>query len=302
MFSKIKNGRKFWTVLALALVMGLILSGCGDSSGSADSSGEEEADEGEITFESLSVVDNDYCSIEITGINEKNYTLDVELTNKTSDTTYMFAVYSASINGVEVETSLAETVSAGNSSIDEIEYYDDDLEEAGIDVYTDIELSFHVYNNDDWEEDDVADVTVHVYPYGEENATVYERETLETDNVIIDNDYVTVIVTGYGESDIWGYAMYLYLVNKTDTTVMFSIDEAAVNGYMCDPFWANEVPAGKSSFSSVYWYDSDLEELGITDYSEIETLEFLFTAYDSDNFDTEDYVSETITLNPEMSE
>lgn len=302
MFSKIKNGRKFWAVLALALVMGLILSGCGDSSGGADSSGEEEADEGEITFESLSVVDNDYCSIEITGINEKNYTLDVELTNKTSDTTYMFAVYSASINGVEVETSLAETVSAGNSSIDEIEYYDDDLEEAGIDVYTDIELSFHVYNNDDWEEDDVADVTVHVYPYGEENATVYERETLETDNVIIDNDYVTVIVTGYGESDIWGYAMYLYLVNKTDTTVMFSIDEAAVNGYMCDPFWANEVPAGKSSFSSVYWYDSDLEELGITDYSEIETLEFLFTAYDSDNFDTEDYVSETITLNPEMSE
>lgn len=41
-------------------------------------------------------------------------------------------------------------------------------------------------------------------------------------NVIIDNDYVTVIVTGYEDDEIWGYTANLFLLNKTDKTVMFS--------------------------------------------------------------------------------
>ncbi len=54
-----------------------------------------------------------------------------------------------------------------------------------------------MYDSNDWSADPVGKETIHVYPYGEENAVAFVREAQATDNVIIDNDYVTVIVTGY---------------------------------------------------------------------------------------------------------
>lgn len=116
-----------------------------------------------------------------------------------------------------------------------------------------------------------------------------------TDNVIIDNDYVTVIVTGYEDDEIWGYTANLFLLNKTDKTVMFSVDDASVNGFMADPFYATSVSAGKCAFSSMAWSDTTLEENGIT---EVEEIEVLFRAYDADDFMGEDFANEVITLNP----
>lgn len=161
--------------------------------------------------------------------------------------------------------------------------------------YTDIELTFKVYDSNDWSADPVGKETIHVYPYGEENAVAFVREAQATDNVIIDNDYVTVIVTGYEDDEIWGYTANLFLLNKTDKTVMFSVDDASVNGFMADPFYATSVSAGKCAFSSMAWSDTTLEENGIT---EVEEIEVLFRAYDADDFMGEDFANEVITLNP----
>ena len=162
-------------------------------------------------------------------------------------------------------------------------------------AYTDIELTFKVYDSNDWSADPVGKETIHVYPYGEENAVAFVREAQATDNVIIDNDYVTVIVTGYEDDEIWGYTANLFLLNKTDKTVMFSVDDASVNGFMADPFYATSVSAGKCAFSSMAWSDTTLEENGIT---EVEEIEVLFRAYDADDFMGEDFANEVITLNP----
>lgn len=70
--------------------------------------------------------------------------------------------------------------------------------------------------------------TIHIYPYGEDKAVKFVREAQATDNVIIDNNYITVIVTGYEKDDIFGYTVNLFLLNKTDKNVMFSVDEASV--------------------------------------------------------------------------
>ena len=87
----------------------------------------------------------------------------------------------------------------------------------------------------------------------------------------------------------------LFLLNKTDKTVMFSVDDASVNGFMADPFYATSVSAGKCAFSSMAWSDTTLEENGIT---EVEEIEVLFRAYDADDFMGEDFANEVITLNP----
>ncbi|MCD8189358.1 MAG: hypothetical protein LUD78_03935 [Clostridiales bacterium] len=264
--------------LFLSLSLALSLAACGSSSTSseaqtdADSSyaaeteiessdtstveNEDEetatADEQqEATFEELVVVENDECVIKLTGIDPDNlwgYTLNAELENKSSDKTYMFSVESASVNGVASDPLFASEVAAGKKANEEISFSDSTLEENGIVDYTDIELTFRVYNSDDWNEDDVAYETVHVYPYGEENAVAFEREAQDTDTVLVDTDDVTVIVTGYEYDDIWGYTVNLYLENNTETEVMFSVDDASVNGYMIDPFYADSVPAGRCTF------------------------------------------------------
>lgn len=76
---------------------------------------------------------------------------------------------------------------------------------------------------------------------------------------------------------------------------MFSTGEISVNGYMADPFYAFEAAAGKCAFSSMSWSDSILEENGITT---VEEIAFTLRVYDNDNWLDDDFVNETILLNP----
>lgn len=99
----------------------------------------------------------------------------------------MFSVESASINGVQCDPMFASEVAAGKKANEEINFSTDTLEENGIVEYTDIELTFKVYDSNDWSADPVGKETIHVYPYGEENAVAFVREAQATDNVIIDN-------------------------------------------------------------------------------------------------------------------
>lgn len=254
--------------------------------------------EDEITFDEVTAVDNDECSIVITGIDPDNfwgYTLSVNLENKSSEKTYMFSVSSAAVDGVQCDPFFASEVAAGKKSVDSISFMDSSLEENGVN-FTDIELTFRVYDSNDWTADEAAVETVHVYPYGEDKAEVFERVSQSSDNVIIDNEYVTVTVIGYEEDSLAGYAVNLFLQNKTDTEVMFSVDEASVNGYMADPFWATSVMPGKCAFSSMSWFNTTLEESGIT--GAIEEIEFVFRAHNYGDWLADDFANETITLNP----
>ncbi|MCD7837334.1 MAG: hypothetical protein LUG65_00280 [Clostridiales bacterium] len=314
---------KKFLALFLSLSLALSLAACGSNSVSSDQqeassglSAEEAEDESsevseanenetskndeqtEITFEELVVVDNDECTITITGLDPNNiwgYAVDAQFENKSSDKTYMFSVESASVNGVSSDPYFASEVTAGNKSNEEINFPDSDLAEYGVEEFTDIVITFRVYDSDDWEAEDAAYETVHIYPYGEENVVAFVREARDTDNVIIDNDYVTVIVTGYEYDDIWGYTVNLYYENKTDTEVMLSVDDASVNGYMIDPFYAETVAAQTCAFSEVSWYEEELEENGI---SEVEEIAFQLTAYDNEDWTGDYFVNETITLNP----
>lgn len=303
-------------LLALTLMMSLVACGGGTSSNNGDKpstssqSGENNdnnsaednksntEEENKITFEEIVVVDNDECVIKITEIDPDNmwgFSLKAQLENKSADKTYMFSVESAAINGVQCDPFFASEVAAEKKANEEISFSDSSLEENGVGEFSDIELTFRVYDSNDWTADEVAKETVHVYPYGEDKAVAFVRETRASDNVIIDNEYVTITVIGYENDDIWGYTVNLFLQNKTDSTVMFSVDEASVNGYMADPFYANSVSAGKCAFSSMSWSDTTLEENGIT---EVEEIEMLFRAYDADNWTGDDFANQTITLNP----
>ncbi len=296
------------TSLLLALMLILSLAACGGETtpdtndGTNPSQSESNNDEGktdnDVSFNEVVAVDNAECTIKITEIDLDNmwgFTLKAQLENKSTDKTYMFSVESAAINGVQCDPLFATKVAAGKKSNEEISFPGEELEENGVDDYTDIELTFRVYDSNDWEADAVAKETIHIYPYGEDKATKFVREAQASDNVLIDNEYVTVIATEYEDDEIWGYTVNLFLLNKTNKNVMFSVDEASVNGFMADPFYATSVSAGKCAFSSMAWSDTTLEENSIT---EIEEIEFNFRAYDEDDWFGNDFANETITLNP----
>lgn len=287
--------------LLLSLMLVLSLAACGENPTSGTNDGTnspQNENKNELSFTEVVAVDNAECLIKITEIDPDNmwgFTLKAQLENKSDDKTYMFSVESASINGVQCDPFFASEVTAGKKSNEEIIFMSDELEENGVGDYTDIELTFRVYDSNDWTADEVARETIHIYPYGEDKAVKFVRETQVSDNVIIDNEYVTVIVTGYEDDEIWGYTVNLFLLNKTDKNVMFSVDDASVNGYMADPFYATSVSADKCAFSSMSWSDTTLEENNITN---IEEIEFKFRAYNEDDWTSDDFANENITLNP----
>lgn len=258
----------------------------------------DEPEKNEMIFEETVAVDNDECTIKITDIYDDiiwGYTLKVQLENKSADKTYMYSLESAAVNGVQCTTIFATEVAPGKKANDKIIFSDNMLEENDITEYTDIELTFRVYDSNDWMADAVAKETVHIYPYGEEKAVKFERLPKETDTVIVDNEYVKVVVIGCELGDIWGYTVDLFIINKTDKDVMFSTEEESVNGFMIDPFYATTVSPHKCAFDSITWSNSSLEENEITD---VETLEFVLRAYNLDNILGEDFANEVITLNP----
>ncbi len=300
-------------IVALLMAVVLLLSFCAcsstdttskneksDSSNSDNNSAESKPEKAEITFTESVAVDNESCVFKIVGIEPDNfwgYTLKTELENKSADKTYTFSVESASINGVQCDPFFATDVAAGKKARSDISFSDKVLQKNGVGDYTDIELTVRVYDSSEWDADDVARETVHIYPYGQEKAVKYTREAQDGDNVVIDNEYVTAVVTGYEVDEIWGYTVNLFLINKTDKSVMFSANDVSVNGFMADPFFGKTVHAGKCTFASMSWSDTTLAENQITD---VEEIEFVFRIYDWNNWGTPEFANEKITLNPAL--
>lgn len=291
------------TPLLFALGMSASLIACSNNEPSTPTKGssslsQKEHSEIKNTFSEVTAIDNEYCSIKLTELDPDNiwgYTVKAELENKSADKNYMFSIENAAINGVSANPLFATEVAPGKKALKEINFADHTLKENGIGDCTDIEITFRVYDNDDWAADPVAKETVHVYPYGEEQVTHFVRNSQPSDTVLVDNDQVSVIVTGYDPEGTFGYTVNLYFVNKTDKNIMFSVNDAAINGFMIDPFYANSVPAGKSAFSSMHWSDCSLKESKISD---VEQIEFTLTASDENDWLAEDLVNQAITLKP----
>ena len=152
----------------------------------------------EITFEKTVFIDNDECSITINEIDESDlfgfYSLKTTFENKSSEKTYMFSVEDAYINGVKADPFFATEVNPGKKANEGISFNRSELEENGIVDFTDIEITFEVYNTHDYE-DNVAKETIHLYPYGEENAAKFTRDAVDTDTVLADDENVTIILT-----------------------------------------------------------------------------------------------------------
>jgi hypothetical protein len=251
----------------------------------------------ETAFEETVVIDNTDCTFIIKAIDAENfmgYTLQAYLENKT-DKELLFTMENASVNGFMCDPFWATTVTAGMKANAEISFSSSDFENNGIREVTEIAFTLKAYDSNDLTEADVINEHFILYPMGEEAVQPFTRTPVEGETVLFDNESCTMIVTGYDPDSEWGYSMNAYLENKTDKTLMFSIQDAAVNGFMCDPFWAESVAPGKRSNTVISWLSSDFEENGIV---QVESIVLPIRVYDNEDYLAENLIDESFTLNP----
>ena len=303
----------------LAIVLMVTFAACGDTSKQApaevigetneavpekeESAGEEKTAEEEvaapeITFTEQILVDDENCTVKITGIEEDaiwGYTLKVFLENKT-DLELMYSVDMVSVNGYMCDPFWGTSVTAQMKANEEISFATESFERNGIETPSEISFTLRVSDYNDWAADALVEQEFTVYPLGEEAVQVQERVAQPEDVVLLDNEQCKMVVTGFETDDIWGYTMKVYLENKTEKELMFSVDGVAVNGFMCDPFWAEAVAAGKCSNTGITWYTETLEESGITE--EITEIVLPVRVYDNNDWMAEDIVNQTVTVNP----
>ncbi len=282
-------------ILALLLIFSTAACSKSTSSGSG-TTGSGQSDKTALPeFTETVIVDDENCTFTITAIEENNgYTWDVYLENKT-DKNLMFSLDMVSLNGFMCDPYWATTVTAGMKSNDEINWYSSTLSESGVaDTVTAAEFELRIYDSDDWSADSLVDAVYTVYPHGEAAVQTYTREAQADDNVLFDNEYATMVIVGVEPDSTWGYTLNVYLENKTDNAQMFSADDVSVNGFMCDPYWATSVAAGKKKYCTISWSDSKFEESNIT---EVETITMPVKVYNYDDWTVDDYIDETFTLN-----
>ena len=246
------------------------------------------------------LIDNDDLYFAIKSVRDNaalGYEWKVYVENRT-DRNLMFSFEKVSVNGVMCDPFWAEVINAGKKGNCEITWMRDSLQEKQIGDVTEVDFTLNVYNDDDYTEAALMHDPFTVFPLGEENAIATVREPAAADHVLVDDDNCAVIITGYDPDNSWGYAMKLYLVNKTDRDMVFSIDNSSVNGIMCDPFWAEIVCAGKASYSTVLWDNSALAENDIT---EVKEISLPLRVYADENI-ADPYVDETFELTPGTEE
>ena len=112
---------------------------------------------------------------------------------------------------------------------------------------------------------------------------------------LVDNDQITVKITGIDADGFLGYTLKVFLENKTDKELMFSTDDVSVNGFMCDPFWASSVAAGKKANEEISFSEGDFEKNGIT---AVEEIVFTLSVYDSNDILADDLLEQTFTFKP----
>ena len=115
-----------------------------------------------------------------------------------------------------------------------------------------------------------------------------------SDIQLVDNENISVHITGIENNEHAGMQLRIQCENRTDRALMFSWDMVSVCGYMYDPFWAEEVAAGKTVNSTVYLDTYELEQMGITSVDEIT---FTLNVIDSENW-MDTLLKESFTIYP----
>lgn len=247
------------------------------------------------------LIDNDEISLIIIDTYDDSiwgYTMLAYIENKTLDKEIMFSLQEVVVNGYRINSLWASSLPAGTKTVTTIELSSSDMERSGITTVDKVELYVRVYDYNNWFDDDLINTKYTIYPTGlSENEIISPtRPTSGSEYIVVQNDHVVFIVVDTYMDPIWGYTLKVYIENKsTSKELMFSWDDVLVNGIEIDPYWATSIMPGSKAVVTISFYKSDLEENNIVT---IESVEFLLTIYDSNDWFADYLVEDTFEYFP----
>ena len=113
---------------------------------------------------------------------------------------------------------------------------------------------------------------------------------LENDIVLVDNESVKITFEDITyDTSLYAYQptkVNLLIENKTESTIMITVDDFSVNGFMCNTYLYTSVAGKKKARDSMAFTDSELQSVEISSPYDMEEMEWSFTVYNSDSFET----------------
>ncbi len=192
------------------------------------------------------------------------------------------------VNNYMISDIFSSTVAAGKKINDTITLLSSNLEEAGIETISEVNISFNVFDSDSYDTlFDTDEISIKTSAYGTVEQPVMDsgKELLNTNGVRIVGRYVT-------EDSIWGAGVLLYIENTSNSDVLVQCDNMSINGFMVTPYFSSQVNKGRMALTPITILSSDLEENGI---DEVKDLELSFHIINPKSYDTI-YESDPITF------
>lgn len=225
----------------------------------------------------------------------------MQVENKSAEKDYTFDLDKAFINGLQYDLYMSVDVAPGKKAIEEIDVFGSYLERMkseGCEQLSDIELCFAVHEMDNFDDEHMMSGSAHVYPYGKDQAMAFDRPSLSSDVVLVDNDYLTILYIGdktdsdreYGE-----YTVELFIVSKSDKDLKVDLSEEYINDFLIPSYADISIAAGRSRYASVSWGLRVLDDAGV---SEVSSIECIFGVQEDDFWAYEDLATEKVTITP----
>ncbi len=137
----------------------------------------------------------------------------------------------------------------------------------------------------------MSDDELHALVDGARNELAKRELVAAEDTVLLEQDGVTVYLTGEHEIDYGGnLKLQVVVVNDSDKAVDVYMDSASVNGWDVFNIGVGDTSAGKKQKGT---FTFGLEDADISTYEEVEEIEMELYLFDSDAFER---IGETIPV------
>lgn len=272
-----------WLVLSMCLmVFALMALGSGsDSSDSKSVSKQDGGSKAKVTINEQVLVDQD--GIVVTA---KEYESDSIwgdsiklLVENNSDRNVTVGCKELIVNDYMISDLFVADVAAGKKSNEKMSLSSSELKAAGIDSVGKIEIYFHVYDSDSY--DDIFNTDVVTIQTSEfENMDTTPNDT---GSELYNEGGIRIVGKTVDEDSFWGSAVLLYIENTSGRNVGVQCDDMSINGFMTEPLFSCDVYNNKKAIDDITILSSDLEKNGI---EKIENIELRFHIFDVDTYET----------------
>ncbi len=256
---------KKFVLIVLTGVIALFVCSCGAKEESvsvkdADIYSEYKIKETKITDKQNFLAEN--VSVTVGEISYENVITKINMHIKNDrEETVTVTTADLSVNGLMSTEAMMITLSAGEEKDSYIQISNQWLGEMNIETIKNIEFLIKVYNE---QENEIAKSEVlHIKT---DAPWTYKQKYRDDGYMIYDHKGITISVLEMKKSALSNdKELVLYAQNNTDKAISVMCSDVSVNGTPVNPLFVMSVGAKKKAVDSMLFYESDLEQLKITD-------------------------------------